>query len=217
MSVNSKMTAIANKIRTLLGLTGAMGLDSMASNIGKAQEEVDSQAVLIEQLRTILAGKAGGIVPTGTVTPTENGIHDVTQYASAVVNVNSLPAGVTALSTGTVQIELSEGAAAEIPHGLSVRPNFYVLFAAPGIDADAQTNMVINATAAEQYVTAEGETFQAVYNALRINKNGYFVMDTDQGVLTKFFTASAIKIYGPLNSDTEYIWIAGHHENLVNS
>lgn len=33
MSVNSKMTAIADAIRSLLGITGKLGLDSMASNI----------------------------------------------------------------------------------------------------------------------------------------------------------------------------------------
>lgn len=90
MSVKSKMTAIADKIRTLLGITGDMGMDAMASNIGKAQEEVDDQAALIEQLRTTLAGKAGGgIIPSGTVTLSENGVYDVKQYASAVVDVPS--------------------------------------------------------------------------------------------------------------------------------
>ena len=33
MSVNSKMTVIANRIRSLLGITGAMGLDAMSDNL----------------------------------------------------------------------------------------------------------------------------------------------------------------------------------------
>lgn len=85
MSVKSKMTAIADRIRSLLGISGTMGLDNMATNLDTAQNEVDTQADLIAQLRNTLADKASGIVPSGTITLSENGIHDVTQYASAVV------------------------------------------------------------------------------------------------------------------------------------
>ena len=66
MSVSSKMTAIANKIRTLLGISGTMGLDAMATNLGTVQDEVDGQSELISQIATVLSGKAGGSVPTGT-------------------------------------------------------------------------------------------------------------------------------------------------------
>lgn len=51
MSVNSKMTAIADKIRALLGITGTMGMDAMANNLGNAVTEVDSQADLIQRLK----------------------------------------------------------------------------------------------------------------------------------------------------------------------
>ena len=51
MSVNSKMTAIADKIRTLLGISGAMGLDAMSDNLGTAVNECDTQADLISQLK----------------------------------------------------------------------------------------------------------------------------------------------------------------------
>lgn len=51
MSVNSKMTAIADKIRALLGITGTMGMDAMANNLGNAVTEVDSQADLIQQIK----------------------------------------------------------------------------------------------------------------------------------------------------------------------
>lgn len=60
MSVHSKMTAIANNIRNLLGISGFMGLDAMATNTGKAVNEVDDQAVLIQQIKTTLRGKAAG-------------------------------------------------------------------------------------------------------------------------------------------------------------
>jgi hypothetical protein len=60
MSVATKMTAIADKIRSLLGITGVMGLDAMASNLEEVEDEVDSQAELINQITNALEGKAGG-------------------------------------------------------------------------------------------------------------------------------------------------------------
>ena len=58
MSVNSKMTAIADKIRTLLGLTGTMGLDEMAAHLGTEQSNVTAALAAI-------AGK-GVTVPNGS-------------------------------------------------------------------------------------------------------------------------------------------------------
>lgn len=60
MSVNSKMTAIANEIRELSGTTGTMGLDAMATNVAEANGLVDSEAELIAQIASALEGKAAG-------------------------------------------------------------------------------------------------------------------------------------------------------------
>lgn len=99
MSVKSKMTAIANGLRKLLGLSGTMGLDDMATNINTAQNEVDTQSNLIAQLNSILNGKVGGIVPQGIFNIDKNGMHDVTQFAKAQVNV---PVGVFPEGTKTI-------------------------------------------------------------------------------------------------------------------
>ena len=57
MSVNEKMTNIANEIRNLSNTNEAMGLDSMASNLNTANSEVDTQAELITQIASSLEGK----------------------------------------------------------------------------------------------------------------------------------------------------------------
>lgn len=60
MSVKAKMTAIADEIRELSGISGAMGLDAMATNLGDANDEVVDQADLIAQIASALEGKASG-------------------------------------------------------------------------------------------------------------------------------------------------------------
>lgn len=67
MSVNSKMTAIADKIRSLLGITGTMGMDAMATNLQSAVSETDTQASLIAQIEAALEGKTGAAAPQVTI------------------------------------------------------------------------------------------------------------------------------------------------------
>lgn len=61
MTFSEKMTAIANKIRTLSGTSGALGLDAMATNIENANTEIGEQAEIIEQIITGLSNKVSGV------------------------------------------------------------------------------------------------------------------------------------------------------------
>ena len=67
---NSKLTAIANAIRSKTGSTETLTLDTMVTKI---------QSI-----------GGAGIVPTGTIDITANGTYDVTNYASAKVNVEDV-------------------------------------------------------------------------------------------------------------------------------
>ncbi len=62
MSVNSKMTAVADEIRVLSGTTDAMGLDSMAAHVGNANQTIGEQKTLISTIKSALAGKTAGSV-----------------------------------------------------------------------------------------------------------------------------------------------------------
>ena len=89
----SDLVNTADAIRSKLGVTDTYYVSELSS--------------AIQSIET------GGIVPSGTISITENGTVDVTQYASAEVNVSSTPSlqskSVTYTSNGTATITPDEG------------------------------------------------------------------------------------------------------------
>lgn len=150
MSINSKMTAINDEIRSLLGITGNMGLDAMATNLETANDEVDTQAALIAQIATAMGGKAQGT--GGTSGGTSGG----------------LPSGVSALAFGTIS-PTSDASSVNITHGLGTKPNFYLfaevnanytssvgtscVVAGAGIDIEMKSNSSATTTLESIYMT----------------------------------------------------------------
>lgn len=57
---SESLTSIADKIRVLSGTENAMGLDAMAEHVGKANDNVATEADLIAQIASTLEGKAAG-------------------------------------------------------------------------------------------------------------------------------------------------------------
>lgn len=94
MSVNEKMTAIANEVRTLSGATDKLSLDEMASHTKDANTEVATQEELIQQIKTALQGKSAVGDAEPVIHPlevTENGTYTapdgVDGYSPVSVNV----------------------------------------------------------------------------------------------------------------------------------
>ena len=104
MSVNTKMTALADEIRTLSSTTEKIGLDEMATHVEEANTEISSQTELIEQIAEAVRTKA---TPSGG-----------TDTSDATITADEVFAGEVAYGTDgkltgtfTIDSELTEQSA----------------------------------------------------------------------------------------------------------
>lgn len=104
MSVNSKMTAIADQIRALLGLTGTMGLDEMATHLGTEQSNVTAALAAIAD--------KGVTVPDGS---------NSDSLAALIESIEA--AGGGGLDCGFFTLAEDSTIGAEIQHNLGVVPS----------------------------------------------------------------------------------------------
>lgn len=116
MSVNSKMTAINDQIRTLSGKTGVMGLDAMATNIKDANTEISEQMELIAQISEALENKAagsGGVTLPELTNPASTS--DILSGKEAIDGDGNVITGTIATKTSSDLI--ASGATVTVPAG----------------------------------------------------------------------------------------------------
>ena len=100
------------------------------------------------------------VKPSGTKTITQNGTHDVKSYKSVLVGVatsgGGLPAGVSALASGTYTPTQDISSGVDISHGLGVTPNFFIWW----VEEDVSLNPTV-------YLLTQGALIKktAPYNA----------------------------------------------------
>ena len=109
-TVKSKMTAIADEIRTLSGTTSSLGLDAMATHVGEANDEISSQVELLAQVISALDGKAAGsdltpiadaLTEKGVEVPSGAGVGALAGLIAAI-EVGGGIAPFTQMITGTI-------------------------------------------------------------------------------------------------------------------
>lgn len=114
MSVQSKMTAIASKIRALLGITETMGLDAMATNLEAVQTDLTTAFATVSN--------KGGTIPSLLVS------------GNLEAAINSIPTGASNNSPYSYAEEFiwtapSGGETIYIPHSLGVEPDGFNIVA----------------------------------------------------------------------------------------
>lgn len=93
---DTSLTAIADEIRELSGTTGAMGLDTMATHIGEANTEIDSQVELLAQIVSALDGKAAG----SDLTPIADALTEKGVEVPSGAGVGALASLIAAIEAG---------------------------------------------------------------------------------------------------------------------
>lgn len=158
MTVNSKMTALANEIRELSGTTDTKNLDEMRVEVDVANTKIAEQAELIAQITTALEGKAGGAtLPT----------LDNPAVAADILSGKKAIDGDGNVITGTITSRTSSnltasGATVTVPAGYyssqATKSVATATQATPRVSIDTNGKITASATQTAGYVSAGTKT-----------------------------------------------------------
>lgn len=204
MSVNSAMTAIADEIRSILGISGSMGLDAMGTNLGTVRNDLSNAFAAV--------GNKGGTVPASKVSG---------NLASAIASIvtgggsggggsGGLPSGVSALTFGTFTPTSDCTSDWPVYHDLGQAPNFFIIYA-----KDAYTQSGFAGGCFTQFaMPSRISTSSALYSISFVSSNG--TMFQTVGVSNELMTSLSSNLFvvdaatnRKLLSGVTYNWICG--------
>lgn len=162
VSVNSKMTALANEVRELSGTSGKLGLDAMTTQLGDVNDEVSSQVALLAQAVAALNGKTAGS-GDGVTLPAINN----PASASDILSGKQAIDGFGNVLTGSIPTKISSdltasGATVTVPSGYyasqATKSVATATQASPSISIDSAGKITASATQTAGYVSAGTKT-----------------------------------------------------------
>lgn len=196
MSVDSKMTAIADKIRGLLGLTGEMGLDAMATNLTTEQANIDAAL-------SAIANK-GVTVPDGSTSDALAALIDGIEAGGGGGGEYEISTGIITPAEDTESLSFE--------HGLSKAPNFVHIFLPIGYSAKSYGNALRTLYYKSSYNSSfsPGEKYD-VYTSRSSTSNYYHENAKQLGDV--YFSVDDTTVTAPacgFNTSTKRKWVSGN-------
>ncbi len=188
---DTTLTGIADKIRSLLGLTGTMTTDQMQTNLTTEQANI---AAALDAL-----SEKGVEVPAGA---------NSNALAGLIAGLEVGGGAKVADGTYTLATQTAASSVISIPHGLGEKPDFAAVFFDPGTSFTSLSASVIVC-----YVIIQGKFRYRVSGSSSVLKVDYnvdtTVDDTDETNIAVYGSKVGLSHTASIPAGTNLYWIAG--------